>query len=53
MNAPQSDRIMTGMIQFINQQGKERCEQIERQTNDEFTALSQKKLLDKSEELTD
>lgn len=44
---------MQGMIQFIEQQGKERVEQIQRQTNDEFTALSQKKLLDKSEELQD
>lgn len=53
MERGQSDKIMTGMIQFITQQGKERCEQIERQTNDEFTALSQKKLLDKSNELTE
>lgn len=53
MNQGQSQRIMQGMIQFIEQQGKERVEQIQRQTNDEFTALSQKKLLDKSEELQD
>ena len=53
MNSQQSDRIMAGMIAFINTQGRERVEQIERQTNDEFTAMSQKKLLDKSEELKD
>ena len=53
MNSAQSDRIMTGMIAFIKTQGKERVEQSERQTNDEFTAMSQKKLLDKSEELKD
>jgi V-type H+-transporting ATPase subunit E len=53
MNNQQSDRIMAGMIAFINTQGRERVEQIERQTNDEFTAMSQKKLLDKSEELKD
>ena len=44
---------MAGMIAFINTQGKERVEQITRQANDDFTSMSQKKLLEKSTELKD
>ena len=53
MNSQQSDRIMQGMIAFIQTQGRERVEQITQQTQAEFTATSQKKLLEKSEELKD
>jgi|EP00806_Schmidingerella_arcuata_P001652 V-type H+-transporting ATPase subunit E len=53
MNNPQSDRIMKSMIAFISTQGRERVDAIQRQTKEDFTSMSQKKLLEKSEELKD
>ena len=53
MNNSQQQTIMTGMIQFIQQQGRERVNQITQQMETDFTVQSEKMIQAEKKRLHD
>ena len=46
-----ADKILTSMIQFIERHGNEECERIEKQGQDEFTAVRNKYLAEEKKKI--